>query len=1106
MKNIVRSLVVVSSFATLAACTLDAPQPFAESDRPAAPATTTGTGTPAATDPMAPAPTPSAGMAIVRVIHASADAPRGRRLREGLATSRSSPASRTARRPAGSRCPRPRTSSSSAPRPRSRPTRSRTRPARSPSRRARRSAPSPRASSARRTATRRSASCRSSRASAGRRSAARASASSTPARTRRASTSTSATTTRSKPEVSGLARFADTGAEGVALPAGKALAVGIAVGGARVTAFTTPKLPDGANVLVIATGLLGKLARERDGFALLAVGPNGSIGFVKQDPRVYALHASPDAPRVDAFVGNAEIVDNLGFGELSKPIQVQPGSYTIDFFAHAAGSDAPRERARGRRRARRLARGGRALPRRSRRASSRATARRRSASRPTARASRSTPARRSSARSTPRPTRPRSTSASPATTKIDPVLFAGLAFTKASADEGLGASAGSPPDRRHAGRAQLDARGALHGPGDERRSARSSSRAAPSTPQLGAELPPPRRRHRGVAVDGRHGSAALMPELRDDSSAALDFLGFMLADVTDPPTTSAVLRAPPPPPYRRRRPQRDPRVHRAVRRPGVVARAAGRAERRRGCRAGDLPRPLEERSAIRREQRLRDHVRRDHRPPAARRPPAPARAPSRDRVARRRIGARLASVLSTSVPPEMGAEAALAARALDQLRPEQRQVLILTTCHGLSHEEVAASTGHAARHRQGARAARPHPRSRGAGRATDRRYDGGCAMTAPNAIASSSSSPIARWSGWRARADRARRAARPGPGRRRRGVRQGRCRRSPWRRSATLEPMPAGLAERLEQAALAVDGCAVASRVRLREDARARQARSAAGARRRSTRSQRPLDRVRARADDFKKTQAMDDRAPRGRDPTPASAAAPRPAFRTCFPLSSAPARARARPRGRPDLHVAFQRRPVSPAARRAPSRVARDQRLDRRRRVSPARDRRLRAALSPSARRLAPGSHAHADDRYVRRGSDADPNDRRVDLAAELREKLLAAAGTARAEWTPTKDPLGKAATGEVVWNKDQQKGTMRFHGLAKNDPTARPVPALDLRQDARRQVPRRRRRLRRRLRDRRRHRADPRDPAGERARRSSRSRSRSPAASSCRSASASS
>ena len=48
---------------------------------------------------------------------------------------------------------------------------------------------------------------------------------------------------------------------------------------------------------------------------------------------------------------------------------------------------------------------------------------------------------------------------------------------------------------------------------------------------------------------------------------------------------------------------------------------------------------------------------------------------------------------STGAPTDLGAEANQAARALDQLRPEQRQVLILTTCHGLSHEEVATKTG-----------------------------------------------------------------------------------------------------------------------------------------------------------------------------------------------------------------------------------------------------------------------------------------------------------------------------------------------------------------------------------------------------------------------------
>ena len=40
----------------------------------------------------------------------------------------------------------------------------------------------------------------------------------------------------------------------------------------------------------------------------------------------------------------------------------------------------------------------------------------------------------------------------------------------------------------------------------------------------------------------------------------------------------------------------------------------------------------------------------------------------------------------------LASEAALAARAMDQLRPEQKQVLVLT-CQGLSHEEVAQTLG-----------------------------------------------------------------------------------------------------------------------------------------------------------------------------------------------------------------------------------------------------------------------------------------------------------------------------------------------------------------------------------------------------------------------------
>jgi RNA polymerase sigma-70 factor, ECF subfamily len=50
-------------------------------------------------------------------------------------------------------------------------------------------------------------------------------------------------------------------------------------------------------------------------------------------------------------------------------------------------------------------------------------------------------------------------------------------------------------------------------------------------------------------------------------------------------------------------------------------------------------------------------------------------------------------VADHAIAPDACVEANKAARALDQLRPEQRQVLVLSTCHGLSHGEIAAQTG-----------------------------------------------------------------------------------------------------------------------------------------------------------------------------------------------------------------------------------------------------------------------------------------------------------------------------------------------------------------------------------------------------------------------------
>jgi len=51
------------------------------------------------------------------------------------------------------------------------------------------------------------------------------------------------------------------------------------------------------------------------------------------------------------------------------------------------------------------------------------------------------------------------------------------------------------------------------------------------------------------------------------------------------------------------------------------------------------------------------------------------------------------AIIDAASQPDTCAEAAQAARALARLRPEQRTVLTLATCHGLSHNEIAEHTG-----------------------------------------------------------------------------------------------------------------------------------------------------------------------------------------------------------------------------------------------------------------------------------------------------------------------------------------------------------------------------------------------------------------------------
>jgi hypothetical protein len=55
----------------------------------------------------------------------------------------------------------------------------------------------------------------------------------------------------------------------------------------------------------------------------------------------------------------------------------------------------------------------------------------------------------------------------------------------------------------------------------------------------------------------------------------------------------------------------------------------------------------------------------------------------------------------------------------------------------------------------------------------------------------------------------------------------------------------------------------------------------------------------------------------------------------------------------------------------------------------------------------------------------------------ADMREALMKETGTVVLPWSATKDPAASGASGDLVWSEAQQKGFMRFHGLAANDKT---------------------------------------------------------------------
>jgi hypothetical protein len=145
-------------------------------------------------------------------------------------------------------------------------------------------------------------------------------------------------------EVTDLARFGVSDAEGTVLDSGAHVQIGVAVPGnpdpVVLTAFTTPELPSGKDVFIIAAGSVAKFARDPLGLQAIVVYPDSTTELIKQNPRIWALHASPDAGPVDIFVGTKEVVDYEAFGQLALT-QVAPGAAVkLDFFAGTSGKTA----------------------------------------------------------------------------------------------------------------------------------------------------------------------------------------------------------------------------------------------------------------------------------------------------------------------------------------------------------------------------------------------------------------------------------------------------------------------------------------------------------------------------------------------------------------------------------------------------------------------------------------------------------------------------------------------------------------------------------------------------------------------------------------------
>lgn len=134
-------------------------------------------------------------------------------------------------------------------------------------------------------------------------------------------------------------RFGSTDADGFALEtSGERIEMLEAVESnpELLTSFTLPPVAEGDEVLLIATGRFDALAREPDGFSVIAVGRDGALDVVRQDPELFVLHGSRDAGTLETCSGDVELAANFDYGEIVST-RVSPGQYGLELFNYPAG-------------------------------------------------------------------------------------------------------------------------------------------------------------------------------------------------------------------------------------------------------------------------------------------------------------------------------------------------------------------------------------------------------------------------------------------------------------------------------------------------------------------------------------------------------------------------------------------------------------------------------------------------------------------------------------------------------------------------------------------------------------------------------------------------